>query len=132
MTLKEFAAAVQTKVAAALNKKTELKEVIKLNGVKRYGLIIFDPVINISPTIYLEHFYGRFLDTQDWNSVINDIIRVYQNNMLDEPMDTEMFFDFSQVKEKVFYRLINYEKNRKLLEQMPHTGFLDLICYNLP
>ena len=126
MTLKEFAVMAQTKVAAALNKNTELKEVIKLNGVKRYGLIIFDAVINISPTIYLEPFYGMFLDTQDWNSVINDIIRVYQNNMLDEPMDTEIFFDFSQVKEKVFYRLINYEKNRELLEQMPHTRFLDL------
>lgn len=126
MTLKEFAVIAQTKVAATLNKKTELKEVLKFNGVKRYGLIIFDPVINISPTIYLELFYGRFLDTKDWDSIINDIIEVYQDNMLDEPMDTEIFFDFSQVKEKIFYRLINYEANRKLLEQMPHVRFLDL------
>ncbi len=126
MTLKEFAVIAQTKVAATLNKKTELKEVLKLNGVKRYGLIIFDSVINISPTIYLELFYGRFLDTKDWDSIINDIIKVYQDNMLDEPMDTGIFFDFGKIKEKIFYRLINYEKNRELLEQMPHTRFLDL------
>lgn len=126
MTIKEFAVTAQTKVAAALNKKTELKEVLKLNGVKRYSLIIFDPVINVSPTIYLETFYERFLETDDWNCVINDIKKIYQDNMLDESVETDIFFNFSQIKEKIFYRLINYEANRELLEQMPHTRFLDL------
>lgn len=126
MTLKEFATTAQAKVAARLNKETDLKEVLKLNGIKRYGLIIFDSAINVSPTIYLEPFYGRFLETHDWDCVIEDIIKLYRDNMPGEPMDTKIFFDFSQVKEKIFYRLINYAENRELLEQMPHTRFLDL------
>ncbi|MCM1192541.1 MAG: DUF5688 family protein [Acetatifactor muris] len=126
MTLKEFATTTQAKVAARLNKETDLKEVLKLNGIKRYGLIIFDSAINVSPTIYLEPFYGKFLETQDWDCVIEDIIKLYRDNMPGEPMDTKIFFDFSQVKEKIFYRLINYAENRELLEQMPHIRFLDL------
>lgn len=126
MTLKEFATTVQAKIAESLNKKTELREVLKLNGVKHYGLIIFDPVINVSPTIYLEPFFEWFLKTNDWNDTIKGIINAYQDNMLDEPMDTEIFFDFSQIKDKIFYRLINYEANRELLTQIPHTRFLDL------
>ena len=126
MTLKEFAVTTQAKVAAKLNQKTELKEVLKLNGIRRYGLIIHDPVINVSPTVYLEPFYERFSETADWHCIIDDIVRFYQDNRPDKPMDTSSIFDFSLVKEKIFYRLINYETNRELLEQMPHTRFLDL------
>lgn len=126
MTLKEFAVTAQAKVAAKLNKETELREVLKLNGVKFHGLIILDPVINISPTIYLEPFFEWFSETNDWDCTIKGIIDAYRDNMLDESMETDMFFDFSQIKEKIFYRLINYEANRELLEQMPHNRFLDL------
>lgn len=126
MTLKEFAVTAQTRVSVMLNRNTKLKEVLKLNGVRHYGLIILDPVINVSPTIYLDPFYERFLETEDWNCVINDIVRAYYDNMLDESIETDIFFHFSQIKEKIFYRLINYKANRELLEQMPHVRFLDL------
>lgn len=126
MTIKEFAAKVQAEVAAKLKKKVELKEVIKLNGIRRYGLLILNPDTNASPTIYLESFFHRFLEAGNWDCTINDIISAYQDNVPDERFDTDQFLDFSQIKEKVFYRLINYEANRELLDQMPHSRFLDL------
>lgn len=36
------------------------------------------------------------------------------------------FRDFSKIRENLFYRLINYEKNQELLSMVPHTRFLDL------
>lgn len=38
----------------------------------------------------------------------------------------EWFRDFEQAKERVAYRLVNYEANRKLLEDVPHVPFLNL------
>lgn len=126
MTIKEFAATAQAKISTKLKKKIKVKETLKLNGVRHYGLTVIDPDINTSPTIYLESFFHMFLETEDWDCIINDIISVYQDNMASERFNTDQFLDFSQIKEKVFYRLINYDANREMLDQMPYSRFLDL------
>jgi hypothetical protein len=36
------------------------------------------------------------------------------------------FLDFDKVKERIVYKLVNTEKNKVLLEDIPHVDFLDL------
>jgi hypothetical protein len=51
-------------------------------------------------------------------------------------MNVEIYSNFDNIKERIVYKLINYEKNRKLLEDTPYISFLDLavvfyyICEN--
>jgi len=126
MEMKEFAAKVQADVAAMLEKETQVREVLKLNGIRLYGLTVIDPDKNTSPTIYLEPFYHRFLESGNWPLTIVEISEAYQHNTLNEPFNADWFMDFNQVKGKICYRLINYDANRELLEHIPHSRFLDL------
>lgn len=38
----------------------------------------------------------------------------------------EKLYDYSQVKEKVIYRLVNYKSNEKMLRNVPYIVYLDL------
>ena len=40
--------------------------------------------------------------------------------------DVNQFSDFSKVKDKIYYKLVNYEMNRQALKTMPHFKFLDM------
>lgn len=40
-------------------------------------------------------------------------------------LEKGMLQDYQQIKDKVFYRMVNREKNRELLSQAPHVIYLD-------
>lgn len=40
--------------------------------------------------------------------------------------DKRYIQDFDLVKDYIVYRLVNPDKNKKLLEDVPHVSFLDL------
>jgi hypothetical protein len=42
--------------------KVTLQTIDKNNGTKYQGIVIIDPILNISPTIYLEPFYRKYLN----------------------------------------------------------------------
>ena len=41
--------------------KLVLNTVVKNNGIVYDGLFILDPILNVSPTIYLNPYYHRYL-----------------------------------------------------------------------
>ena len=125
MNIKEFAEKACAAVAEILDKEVYLKEVDKLNGVKRYGLVITDPQSNIAPTLYLEHFYQIYQETRDWSETINKIVTTYDSDPFPKHFDTEWFKDFNSVQKLIFQKLINYEANKILLNDVPHTRYLD-------
>lgn len=126
MNIKEFAERAQAAVAASLNKKVCLNKRLKLNGIYSYALVVVDAENGLSPYIYLEPFYEKFQINNSIESAAAGIISAYQENRLKEPVSMEWLQDFSQARDMIFYFLVNYEANRKLLEQMPHFRYLDL------
>lgn len=126
MNIKEFAEKVQTALAARLDRETQITDNLKLNGIRRYGILIMDPEKNASPTVYLEPLFERYQETGDMDAVTDSILQAFHSSRLAAPFDSEWFRDFGQVRTKIFYRLVNYEANREMLEQMPHSRYLDL------
>ena len=126
MNIKDFADRMKTVISDTLKKEVRIVNPLKSNGVRLYGLSIVEPNSNTSPVIYLETFFERFLDTDNWAGTVKDILEFYHNNKVEDSFDIKWFHDFSQVRENLFYRLINYEKNQELLSMVPHTRFLDL------
>lgn len=125
MNIKEFAAKMQSTVAAALNKEVNIEEKLKLNGIRRYALMVTETDNDLSPNIYLEPFFEIFQINNSTEIVTEKIISAYRNNSLKESVSMKWLEDFSQVRDKVFCLLVNYEANRELLEQIPHTRYLD-------
>lgn len=132
MNIKQFARKVQDGVSKLLEEEAEVsvREVRKNNGVTLHGLMILKKDQNVSPTIYLDTFLELYEQGMSLSEVVSNIMSVYESGMPRQKVDMEFFREFSKVKDKIVYKLVNADKNRELLKQIPHICFLDLaICF---
>lgn len=106
--------------------KVSLREVTKNNGIVLTGLTLSQKNINISPTIYLEEFYQEFCQGRAVEEIIEEIAIIYSQSKMEESLNMDFFTNYDKAKENIVYKLVNYEKNMGLLEDVPHRRFLDL------
>ena len=126
MNFHEFIKEVKEEVEQRTGRNVVIQPVLKNNDTEYQGLVIIDSVLNVSPTIYLEPFYYRYIDGQEFEEVIEDIIKEYQKNQPTKDFDISLFRDFDKVKSRLIMKLVNTKKNKKLLEQVPSIPFCDL------
>ena len=75
-------------------------------------------------------FLEKYEEGESWDSIIDKILMSYRNGMPNKPVDMEFYKYFEKVKDRIAYKLINAEKNRELLTEIPHIRFLDLaVCF---
>lgn len=103
-----------------------LKKIQKNNGVCYDGLIIINPLFNISPTIYVNPYYHRYLDGVSIKDICEDILLTYSQHAPTEDFNVDLFTNFDLCKSHIVPKLINYEKNVDLLKNCPHVKFQDL------
>lgn len=106
--------------------RVSVTHIIKNNGCEYDGLIIKQKDVEISPTIYVNGFYEEYLQGKNIDDIFNCIRDTYEYNKNRIVIDTDSLKSFEGIKDKVVYKLINYNYNRKLLESVPHKKFLDL------
>jgi len=98
----------------------------KNNGVKRQGITIAQKGINISPTIYLEEYYEKYLNGCSIEGVAKDVLRLYHEVRLQKSWDEEKISSYKEIESKIVYRLVNLEANFNLLKEIPYVAYLDL------
>ncbi len=102
----------------------------KNNDTIRRGINISDskdtsPGLRITPTIYLEEYYERYMAGCDLAKIVRHIIKLYYE--ISSPFQFNMeYFEFDNMKDKICFKLINKGMNQNLLECMPHRSFCDL------
>ena len=101
-------------------------EVIKNNGLKLLSIILKRPNVNIYPTIYLDYYYPRYINGESISSLAEDIIKLDEKTTFEGTLAEDFFCDFEKIKEHIFIKLINTNKNEELLKDTPSRGFLDL------
>ncbi len=108
-----------------------IQNIRKTNGIILKGLTISKKDQNIVPTIYLNDYYESFKNGKSFADIISNIICVYEDNKMTDELDVEFFHEYEKVRKKLCYKIVNYEMNRELLEDVPHFKFLDLavVCY---
>lgn len=133
MTYQEF----KTNLIQALSVKlgtsyrVVLQDIIKNNDTHLDGLTILSENTNISPTIYLNYYYNQYLSGKNISSIEEDILSSYRQNAQTQNIDITFFTDFKKAKERIIFKLVNYERNRELLADVPHIRYLDLaIIFN--
>ncbi|MCM1120425.1 MAG: DUF5688 family protein [bacterium] len=132
MKMEEFINAVRTRVQdiAGMESRVDVHEVRKNNNVLLHGMTIMRQGQNVSPTIYLDGFYEMLCDGEELEHIVKRILEVYVRGLPRNHVDMEFFKDFTKVKERIVYRLVNRQKNEELLTRIPHVEFLDLaICF---
>ncbi len=126
MNIKEFSEKIRSTLAVSLNREVQLKETLKFNNVRHYGIVVVESEKGLSPTIYLEKLFADFQNGKSMNAILNIITDIYQRDRPKQPVNTEWIQHFDQARDTVFYFLINYNANQELLAQMPHFRYLDL------
>lgn len=129
MEFTSFKTLVREEVERRAGKKysVRLNDVMKNNGVVLSGLTVTQDDSNISPTIYLNDYYREYENGRaTLGMVVNDVMDVYNRNKVNRKLDMRYFLNYERVKEQIVFKLINTEKNRELLNDVPHMEFLDL------
>ncbi|MGB8452583.1 MAG: DUF5688 family protein [Anaerocolumna sp.] len=115
------------KEAVGAGYSVEINHVIKNNSIELEGLIILKDSERITPNIYLNPYYERYLTGDPFEGLVDEIIQVYRNTReVGEKNDLSIRYEFNEMKPYIIYRLINYDRNRKLLMEVPHVHFMDL------
>lgn len=125
MDFKRFMSETAEKVAEAIGVGVETTTVKKNNGIVLHGVVIQPKESNLSPTIYVDALYEKYKAGESMEWVVEEIIRIYDENKVEERFDTKAFFDFETVKGKIIYKLVNAEANKELLQTVPHKIVLD-------
>lgn len=108
-----------------------IQEIIKNNNTHLDGLTVLSDALNISPTIYLNYYYRQYQNGKSMDDIYREILMILRESMPKENIDVSFFTDYEKVKDRIVFKLINYERNRALLEKIPHMRFLDLaIVFN--
>ena len=82
---------------------------------------------NVTPTIYLDEFYVEYVEQRKaLDEIADQIIGLYKKYRVLDDVDVSFVQDWDKVKERIVYRLINKEQNKKLLKQVPHEEIFDL------
>ena len=104
----------------------EMAVVRKNNGIELCGLYIRREEEQISPTIYLDEYYSYYLKGEALEEIITRIREEYEwkiSRVADYHFNLEKF---EYVRDRIVYRLVNYEKNKEILEDCPHIRLYDL------
>ena len=126
MRYQKFIETVKEHIKQELKKTIYVYPVLKNNGAIYDGLVILDPILNISPTIYLNPYYHRYLDGVSMEDIYEDILLTYQNNLPNEDFDISLFRDYEKASERIVMKLVNADRNKQLLERAPHIIIYDL------
>lgn len=104
----------------------KVTKVTKNNDIELTGLVLMKESDNLSPTIYLDGLFAEYQDGAYIEDLAEQIIRFYKEQLPAGRLDMDFFRNFEQVKDRIFYKLVSFDKNRKMLEKLPYYKWNDL------
>ncbi len=103
----------------------KIYKVTKNNALELDSLIMLRKDKNFSPNIYLLPYYEEYIMGAEIKELAEKLCHTYLNYQL--PIMSESFsYRFEDVKDFIVYRLVNFQRNKKLLEKIPHIKYLDM------
>ncbi|MGN0242921.1 MAG: DUF5688 family protein [Lachnospiraceae bacterium] len=136
MTYNEFLNAVKREVELQLGEAriVNLHQVTKNNGVVLDALYFESLEKPYSPNIYLAPYFDEYNSGVKLEQIVQNIIA--RAKAYEEDAELEacivLFQDFEKLKNHITIRLVNYEKNKELLQNAPYQDFLDFaITYRI-
>lgn len=106
--------------------KVSRLEVVKNNGLKLCGLQFKKEDENIAPTLYLEGYYKDYEKGDNFFAVCDRIIEAYRDASREKMPDMGFFETYEGVRDKLFCKVINLERNREFLATVPYVECMDL------
>ena len=107
--------------------KLELHQVPKLNEVLT-GIAIKPKVQGksfIAPTFYMERLYAQYEENGSFEQTMAEQAVYLEESIKFIPKNI-LSMDFTKVKEKIIFQIVNTAENAELISRCPHRNFEDL------
>ena len=104
----------------------EVNSVTKNNGVRLDSMMIRRPQAAVCPNIYLNPVYEEYLKGLSMDQAADVILSAWRRAGSALDLDPGQLISHDIIRGQVVYRLVNYERNLNLLEEVPHKRFLNL------
>lgn len=102
------------------------EQIPKNNGILWDAMILNKKGEHISPVIYIQEYFEFWKRGVTIEQLAEKILWGYEQYEPDVRMTKEIFRDYEKLKYHIYYKNVNYERNRKQLKQLPHRRILDL------
>ncbi len=122
-----FVQSLLSMVAKHMGKEytASIYKVMKNNSLELDSLVLLKEGKSFAPNIYLQPYYEAYQQGTGVTELAERLCRIYEECSI--PIVQEGFsYTFQEMKQFIVYRLISYERNKKLLEKVPYQQFLDL------
>ncbi len=100
-------------------------KVTKNNSIELDSLVIRQKGRNFAPNIYLLPYYEAYMNGVSLQELTNRLCDATNNYSAPFP-EKNLELSIKEMKNNVVIRLVNYDKNKKLLESIPYIKYLDL------
>ena len=115
-----------SKVQKEIGRETTIKSVSKNNNVKLHGISLVRDGVYLEPVIYLDNYFEQYqLGSISLDEVVSDIRNIWDTLAIPDAVKQDIQ-NFDKMKGKILFKLVNTERNRAYLENVPHVEFLDL------
>ncbi|MFA9463038.1 MAG: DUF5688 family protein [Velocimicrobium sp.] len=121
----ELVAAMQEKMGSDYD--IRMNHVVKNNGLELDGIVVLKKEEKTAPTIYINEYFLQHLEGRSMDSILTEIIQITKDEEENsKSVSVQTLISFESIKDKIIYRLVNYEKNKSELKKVPHIRYLDL------
>lgn len=98
-----------------------MRKITKNNGGVHDGMAIHEGGEDVSPVMYIDRFFEEGKSVEE----AADLIAAEYDAMDAPPAGSlSWLLDFGKVKDRIVYRVVNRDRNRVLLEEVPHKDFV--------
>lgn len=126
MTYAEFTERMREEIQARVEGDVMLVNPDRNNGVNVCAISIHTEEGGVAPVVGLKKFYSRYKSGEySLSIIVEQFIKEY-GEIGNAEVDVLSLREFEKIKKRIAYKLINTERNQKLLEGIPHTEILDL------
>lgn len=104
-------------------------DVTKNNNVKHTGITVMEEGADIGPCIYLDKFFREYESGgMTFDEIVDEVCRLALKHGEDNVPDVDIsgFQNWETVRSSVYAKLINAERNKGQLAEIPHRIFMDL------
>jgi len=110
-----------------------MNSVLKCNDIELHGVSLKKGSEDISPNIYLDNYYERFENGEPMKDLMQEVTGIFTETERPEgmPQPKDIPLDYSSIKDKLTFRLLEMKRNRMYLVNTPYMPVgngLALVC----
>lgn len=101
-------------------------KIIRKNLLESDSMVLLKSGKSIAPGIELLPYYKEYEGGADILELAARLCENYRSHEMVDNMEDALTYTLDNVKGRIVYRVVNYSRNKKLLERVPHIKYLDL------